>query len=94
MSYWKTLKTYGRNLMSTNPKKKWRCDGCGRIHEFHFDARYCCQPNVTWGYVCPTCETFYIEEETAIACCQDESEAPPTPTAQELEAAGQARLLP
>ena len=80
--------------MSANPEKKWRCDNCGARHARESDAGYCCRPSITKGYICPTCETFHIEEYAAIACCQAEHEAPPTPTAQELEAAGQVRLLP
>jgi len=73
--------------------KVWLCDNCDARHKSEFDAMYCCQPSITSGYICPTCETFYTEEDAAIACCQAEHEAPPTPTAQELEAAGQGRLL-
>ena len=74
--------------------KVWLCDNCDARHKSEFDAMYCCQPSITSGYVCPTCETFYPEKDEAIACCQAEHEAPPNPTAQELEAAGQERLLP
>ena len=74
--------------------KVWQCNKCDTAHEDEYDARDCCSPGITEGYICPTCETFYIEEDAAIACCQVGPEAPPTPTAQELEAAGQERLLP
>ena len=80
--------------MSTNPNKSWLCNNCNTRCKSEFDALYCCQPSITSGYICPTCKTLYIEEDQAIACCQVEPEDSPTPTAQELEAAGQERLLP
>jgi len=80
--------------MSANPEKKWRCNECGTVHEDEDDASDCCQPSITKGYICPTCETFYIEEDEAIACCQVTAEEVIHVTAQELEAAGQVRLLP
>ena len=80
--------------MSTNPEKRWRCDECGTLYYGRTSARECCQPSITLGYVCPTCETFYIEKDEAIACCQTTAEELILVTAQELEAAGQGRLLP
>ena len=80
--------------MSTKPIKVWLCDNCDARHKSEFDAMYCCQPSITSGYICPTCETFYIEEDEAIACCQVTAEEVIHVTAQELEAAGQLRLLP
>ena len=79
----------------TDPNKAWRCDECGTCHLHRRSAIDCCEPTVTEGYVCATCETFYEEEDKAIACCvQVEPEEQRPPTAEELEAAGQVRLLP
>ena len=78
----------------TNPVKAWLCDSCDARHKSEFDAMYCCQPSITSGYVCPICEAFYTEEDQASDCCKTEPEEPRLPTAEELEAAGQVRLLP
>lgn len=79
----------------TTKNKVWRCDECGTVHKDEDYARDCCRPTVTEGYVCATCETFYNEEDEAIACCAlDAPEEQRPPTAEELEAAGQVRLLP
>lgn len=78
----------------TNPSKVWRCDNCGARHARESDAGYCCRPSITLGYVCPTCEAFYTEEDQASDCCKTEPEEPRMPTAEELEAAGQGRMIP
>ena len=78
----------------TNPIAAWRCDECDTVHEDEDAARECCQPRTSSGYTCEDCGTFHLMKETAIACCQDEPEEPHTPTGEELEAAGQLRLLP
>ena len=78
----------------TDPNKVWRCDECGIRYRRRWEAIDCCEPTVTEGYVCATCETFYNEEDEAIACCAlDAPEEQRPPTAEELEAAGQVRLL-
>ena len=76
---------------------KYMCDACGDVHDFEDDAADCCRPKIVLGYQCPVCRDFHPREEAALDCCADlaiNGGVPPMPTAAELEAAGQLRLLP
>jgi hypothetical protein len=75
--------------------EKWRCDECGRIHADRDEAHECCAPQVSAGYQCPKCDAFHREMPDALDCCGYDPDAPkPPPAADEIEAAGQQRLLP
>lgn len=77
------------------PKEAWRCNECGTPHEDEYDAKDCCQPSITEGYICAVCAEFHVAEDVAIDCCADiDLDGPRLPTPRELEAAGQLRLLP
>lgn len=72
----------------------WKCADCGATHEDRHDAAYCCGP--LERYACPTCNDDDWETEAdALACCHTgEDEQPKDPTPEELEKAGQQRLIP
>lgn len=74
---------------------KYKCCECGDLHDDLDDARECCVPRVEEVFLCPICQAPHNEEEDAIDCCGfDPDGPPPPPSAAELEAAGQMRLLP
>jgi len=75
-------------------KSVFKCGECGDIHDEEDDAVECCFPGVTEGFLCPVCQGFFIDEEAALACHDTDEDFVPPPTAAELEAAGQMRLLP
>jgi len=76
-------------------KPQWRCDECNELHEYEDEAADCCPPNISKVYLCPVCAEAYAREAQARECHPGDPDAPPPPpTAQELEAAGQLRLLP
>lgn len=75
--------------------EKWRCDECGEIHDYEDEAYECCPPQVSRVFVCPVCDDHHMKEVDAIECCDyDPDSPPPQPTADELERAGQMRLVP
>lgn len=81
--------------MGTKLEMAWKCHECGEIHENEDDAYDCCRPEVSEGYLCPECGEFHRREQNALDCCEHDQDAPPPPpTAAELEAAGQQRLIP
>ena len=81
--------------MATKLKPKWKCDHCDELHDYEEDAVDCCAPTISERWVCPECGDDYRTEAEAIECCEHDDDAPPPPpTAEELEAAGQMRLLP
>ena len=77
---------------------KWKCDICLRVHDRRSDAEDCwrdcntVEPDVYEVYLCPVCGSEEDYEADAITCCDAQAAPPPPPTAEELEAAGQARL--
>jgi hypothetical protein len=79
---------------------KWKCDICERVFNRYSDAEDCWRncvvdsvADVSEVYVCPICKDEHDHEADAITCCgYDPDSPPPPPTAEELEAAGQARL--
>jgi hypothetical protein len=78
-------------------KLKWRCGGCGKVHDDRSDARICCirYAHVYEAYICPVCSDNHVTEQEAIDCCGFDPDAPPSPpSVEELEAAGQLRLVP
>lgn len=82
-------------VSGTGLEPKWQCDACSSVHDFEDDAEDCCKPRVIEGYACPICLDFHRREEAALDCCGFDPDAPPPPpSAAELEAAGQLRLLP
>lgn len=73
----------------------WRCNECGTVHNDEEEAYDCCRPTISEGYLCPICKKFHLSDEEAIECHGwDPLGPPPPPTPDELEAAGQMRLLP
>lgn len=76
-------------------KCQWMCEGCDDIHDTEWDAQQCCPPEVTEIWRCPICSDIHYEEQGAILCCGFDPDAPPPPpSAEELERAGQMRLVP
>ena len=79
---------------------KYKCGECGSIHDDKDDAIECwldCvrySPDVNKVFLCPVCNDEHSSEEDAIECHEFNVDNPPPPTAKELEAAGQMRLLP
>lgn len=74
---------------------KWQCSLCDEVHDFEDAAEDCCRPRVIEGYACPICQDLHRTEADALDCCGFDPDAPPAPpSAAELEAAGQQRLLP
>lgn len=72
----------------------WKCSKCGDVHDDEEDAYECCRPAVVAGWLCPACNEFHVRKQDALDCCADESLLPRQLTADELEAAGQLRLIP
>lgn len=77
----------------------FRCGECLTDHESEEAAVECwldcAQPEVDTYYRCPVCGDDLSSEEEALECCGYDPDAPPPmPTAAELEAAGQLRLVP
>jgi hypothetical protein len=80
--------------MGTKLKAKWMCNGCGDIHDDEDSAIECCPPTTLEVYVCPVCGDDHRKEADALDCCgYDEDAPPPPPSAAELEAVGQLRLI-
>jgi len=78
-----------------NLKPKYKCCECDETHDYVDDARECCAPRVEEAFLCPICQAPHNEEVDATDCCGfDPDGPPPPPSAVELEAAGQLRLLP
>mgnify|MGYP003662024546 CR=1 FL=1 len=80
---------------------KFKCNLCEIVHDTEDAAIECwreCRdeiPEVSELYVCPLCKLEHSDEDGALECCGYDPDAPPPPTtAEELEAAGQARLVP
>ncbi len=75
---------------------KWECGKCYEVHDNYDDAVECCQPRVREVYLCPVCAEVHRDEVWAIECCNS-NELPEDyvipPTRQELDDAGQMRLL-
>lgn len=71
----------------------WQCGECGETHDDEYDARDCCRPSITEGYLCPECKDFHASEREALACCADDDAPLLAQSAAELEAAGQLRLI-
>ncbi len=81
--------------MATKLETVWKCHECGEIHDDEDSTYECCRPDVSEGYLCPECADFHRSEANALACCEHDPDAPPPPpTAAELEAAGQLRMVP
>lgn len=81
-------------MSEARPPEAWRCGDCETVHANEDDARECCAPLIDGGFLCPICRGFLLREEDAIACCDLYPDKPITPSALELEAAGQLRLIP
>ena len=75
-------------------KTVFKCGKCGETHDFEDDAIECCAPIIDEGYLCPLCGEFFFNEQGALACHDVDKDFVQPPTAAELEAAGQMRLLP
>ena len=83
---------------------RWECLACGAKYDNAHQASDCSCHGIRPVYYCPLCnDYFYIEHEVrdCIRDCVDRRDGvdgpdsfEPSPTAAELESAGQARLLP
>lgn len=81
--------------MTTALKTKFRCNDCHELHDTEDDALDCCAPGFEERYICPLCDTDHAMAGDAFACCGfDPDGPPPPPSAAELEAHGQQRLIP
>lgn len=79
--------------VSLNPK--YKCCKCGDVHNDADDAEDCCRPLIIEVWACPLCREEHSDEREALSCCDYDPDGPlPPPTAAELEAMGQIRLLP
>jgi hypothetical protein len=68
------------------------------MYSFENDARECCPPQVCEVFVCLDCGDWHHEKTEAESCCTDSPDErqahPPIPSAAQLEALGQLRLVP
>ena len=82
---------------AVNGKRMYRCDECGELHHDHYCAADCCAPRVSETWLCESCGSENFNQAEADACCPLED--PMSPEAyrhqvEQLEAAGQKRLIP
>ena len=75
-------------------ESKWRCLNCRMVHDEEFEAEECCPVEIREVWICPTCGDVFNDQAEAIACHDFDPEYVPPPSAAELEAAGQLRLVP
>lgn len=78
-----------------NPELKYRCGVCDDLHDDPCEAMECCPTPIHEVYTCGHCgESFGVCEESAEKCCEGiDPDAPPIINQEELEAAGQMRLV-
>lgn len=81
------------------PQKVYVCDACDAEHEYHHDAEDCCRPEVYTQWKCMGCDDLFGSEDQAQECHERHLDQQliggfRQPTPQELEAAGQQRLIP
>lgn len=79
--------------------KKWKCNDCSEAWDKEYEAERCCPPTAI--YICPECTEVYTKMVEAEECIKEHGkerleaglpeELPPT--AEELESAGQLRLI-
>ena len=81
--------------MNPTRTKKFRCSECGELHDWEDDAQSCCAPDVheVQCWKCSECGDVTDDEDQARYCCLDE-DIVLLPTPEQLEAAGQQRLVP
>jgi hypothetical protein len=81
------------------PILQYECKACGEFHETEDYAAECsCHGIIEW-FRCPVCDDHFRRREECEECISSHDEAPssidaPVVTAEELEAAGQQRLIP
>lgn len=68
------------------------CANCGHRYKYDDDAIKCCPIEIWTEYFCPVCDDAHGNEQAARACCNPDAPEPP-PTAAELEAMGQLRMI-
>lgn len=76
-------------------KPQYECDRCDGLHKRFSEAEDCCAPSVNTVYQCPLFEDTHFSEQSALACCNYDPNAPVEPvrlTAAEMEEHGQLRL--
>ncbi|MDZ4802689.1 MAG: hypothetical protein SGI92_31395 [Bryobacteraceae bacterium] len=88
------------NMSGINIVERFRCEICATVHADRCDAAACwrecndAEPDIQIIWTCPDCADEFISEEEAMDCCSAHRNDPPRlPSAAELEAAGQIRLL-
>jgi len=90
-------------LSEINIVARFRCGICDTVHADRCDAVTCwrecnnVEPDIQIIWTCPDCADEFLSEEEAIACCWllpgCRTYVLTQPSAAELEAAGQLRLL-
>lgn len=76
------------------PINQWKCCECDEIYYLEYEAEACCNAEVAEVYVCPICDKEYAYEDDALECLGGDTVAQPViVSAEELEAAGQMRLI-
>ncbi|MHB8916211.1 MAG: hypothetical protein ACYC4K_10420 [Thiobacillus sp.] len=70
----------------------FECPDCGELHDYEDGAAECCAPVPREVFICDECDSINFSEKEAIACCDEDLEQK-SPTAEELESAGQFRLI-
>lgn len=51
--------------------KAYECGHCNHVHESHWQAERCCQPEVYDGWTCDTCGEFHEKKDDAVQCCSE-----------------------
>jgi hypothetical protein len=71
-----------------------RCDECGSVYHYAYQAEECCPPTTSLVYECSLCAKAHDEESHAEYCCQllNHDNEPTGLTPAALEALGQQRL--
>ena len=80
-----------------NAQLKFRCGECGELHDDQDSAVDCCPPHISETWVCESCGSENFRQDEADACCpQDDPQSPEAyrREVEQLEAAGQKRLIP
>lgn len=58
--------------------KAYECGHCNQVHESHWQAERCCQPEVYDVWTCDICGEVHEEKDDANSCCHDKMPAEET----------------
>jgi len=75
-------------------KKMYGCVHCGTTWSSDDLALDCCAPHTEEVWECAVCETVFESEDAAAQCHARDEQGNYIPSAAELEAQGQQRLIP